>query len=138
MKILVDTNVLMDYLVGREPFYDTSAKIIKACSDNQIDGYMAAYSVPTLFYLLRKEFSEGDRRKILCMLCKIIDIVKIEAEQILSALGRNDFKDLEDCIQDECAISINADYIVTRNVKDFSSSRVKAIRPVDFIELFNL
>ena len=54
------------------------------------------------------------------------------------ALERNDFPDFEDCLQDECATQNHADYIITRNIDDFSSSNIPAITPLDFLEKYNL
>ena len=53
---------------------------------------------------------------------------------LLSALDNEYFSDFEDCLQEECAVAISADYIVTRNTKDFASSRVPAILPDEFLE----
>lgn len=66
---------------------------------------------------------------------KFLTVVGIKHEQIVEALNRNDFKDFEDCLQDECAFDINASYIVTRNIKDYSNSKIPAIMPEQFLEL---
>ncbi len=63
MKILVDTNVLIDYLVGREPYFETADKIIQICCDKIVTGFMAAHSVPNLFFILRKDYDHKDYDK---------------------------------------------------------------------------
>ncbi len=95
---------------------------------------MAAHSIPNMFYVLRKSMSDENRREALKSLCQIVKIEGIDSFKIFSAIERKEFGDLEDCLQEECSVSIGADYIVTRNVKDFTTSRVPAILPNDFLE----
>ena len=65
MKVLIDTNVLMDALTGWQPFFDNADKILKLCADNKVDGYIAAHSIPNIFYILRKDLTESERREVL-------------------------------------------------------------------------
>lgn len=88
------------------------------------------------FYILRKEYSVTQRREILKALCMVFEISEINGEKITKALENNQFEDFEDCLQDECAASVMADYIVTRNIKDFANSKVPAIQPEKFLKLF--
>ena len=67
-------------------------------------------------------------------LCEFIDVAGIQKKQIIDALVSEDFDELEDRLQAECAVMINADYIVTRNIKDFSSSPIPAILPEEFLQ----
>ena len=135
MKILIDTNVLIDYLAKRNGYYENARKIMVMCSSGEISAAMAANSVLNAFYILRKEYGTDERREMLLELSKMVDIVGIDSEKIISALEREDFSDFEDCVQDECACFYGADYIVTRNVKDFTSSRVEAVLPSDFLQV---
>lgn len=134
MRVLIDTNVLLDVLMGRQPYYDISDKILKLCADKEIEGHIAAHSIPNMYYILRKYMSEDNRRKALLNICRILKVEGIDSVKILSALRNKDFADMEDCLQEECAMSIAADYIVTRNVKDFSTSEIPAIMPDEFLE----
>ena len=74
------------------------------------------------------------RKKILIELCGFIDVAGIQRKQIVDALVNEDFDDLEDRLQVECARTVNADYIVTRNIADFSASPIPAILPEDFLQ----
>ncbi len=65
MKVLIDTNILLDYLLKREPYRLDSEIIVKACKDNKICGYMAAHSVINIFYILRKVYNTKERKSIL-------------------------------------------------------------------------
>jgi hypothetical protein len=94
---------------------------------------MAGYTVPTIFYLLRKHCSVAERRVILSGWCSILDVVGISKEQVIASINNDRFDDLEDCLQAECAASVGADYIITRNVSDFVTSTIPAILPEDFL-----
>ncbi len=134
-KILIDTNVLIDYLLEREPFFDDAKGVILSCADGKIKGCIAAHSIPNMFFILRKDFNAKERREVLLNLCKIFDIEGIDKAKLISGLTNEDFTDFEDCLQMECAKSYGADYIVTRNVADYSVSEVKAIEPKDYLKL---
>lgn len=99
---------------------------------------MAAHSITDMFYILRKDYKEsGVRRIMIKSLFDILDISGIDKDILLNALNRESFEDFEDCVQDECAKSCGADYIVTRNIKDFEHSKVQAITPDDFLKLID-
>lgn len=135
MVVLIDTNVLLDFLLGRDPYFSNADKIIKLCAEQKIQGFMAAHSIPNMFYILRKDMSVETRREVLLNLCDILAIQAIDSVKVIAALKNSAFIDLEDCLQSDCAEEIKADYIVTRNIKDFEISEIPAILPEDFLKL---
>ncbi len=135
MKILIDTNVIIDYVSEREPFTSAAKKIFALCLENKVEGFIAAHSIPDAYYILRKTFSDKERRAALLLVCRLTEVVGVDGGRLAAALNKENFRDFEDCLQDECAVACKADYIITRNVKDFSESKVKAISPEDFIKL---
>ena len=92
------------------------------------------HSIPNMFYIFRKNFSQDERRFLLKNLCNIFKISDLNAKKILAALENEKFVDFEDCLQEECAVESMADYIVTRNPADFANSRVKVILPEEFLK----
>ena len=122
MKILIDTNILIDYILERQPFTASAEKIIVLCKDKKIDGCIAAHSIMNIFYILRKEMTIEERKNFLYYLSQITEIVGVDKYKIFSALNNNAF----------------ADYVVTRNIKDFINGTVKPISPDDFLKLINL
>ena len=134
-RILVDTNVLLDYLLTRDPFYEDAKKIVSACVDGKIKGCIAAHSISNMFYILRKDYGAKERREVLADLCSIFDVEGIDKAKILSGLQNEEFSDFEDCLQMECAKAYKADYIVTRNISDYKTSEIKAVLPKDYLEL---
>ncbi len=134
-KILIDTNVLIDYLLEREPFFDDAKEVILSCAEGNVKGCIAAHSISNMFFILRKDYNAKERRDVLFNICSIFDVEGIDKAKLLAGLSNEDFTDFEDCLQMECAKSYGADYIVTRNVADYSVSEVKAIEPRDYLKL---
>ena len=118
MRILIDTNILIDFIVMRQPFYTDARRILLACDKKVLSGCMSAQAIPDIFYILRKDVSESDRRNILKRFCTILYVENLDRYKLLDALEDDSFKDFEDCLQFQCARSFHADYIITRNEKD--------------------
>ena len=134
---LIDLNIILDVLLKRLPFYENSLAVWNLCLSKKRKGALAAHTIPTLWYILRKEYTDAQRRELLSALFDYFEISSLNKEKIESALNRSDFKDFEDCLQDECAIDVEADCIVTRNKQDFETARTKVYTPEEFIERFN-
>lgn len=131
MKILIDTNVIIDFLLSREPFQQAAARILTACAKRELTGYLAFHSVPNIWYVLRK-VPENKRRAWLLDICSFLQIVGVSHSDVVKAIEMRNFADFEDCLQDRCAESVGANYIVTRNVQDFAASVIPAITPTEF------
>jgi predicted nucleic acid-binding protein len=136
MTALIDTNVILDIAIPNARFADAAKEILKKCRIGEMTGYIAAHSIPNIFYILRKQYSAQERKNMLFQLCKIIKIVAIDQPSIIRTLTNIDIDDIEDCLQIECAKAVNADYIVTRNIDDFRASSIPAILPDDFLQKF--
>ncbi len=134
-RILIDTNVLLDYLLTREPFYEDAKKIVQICVEGRVKGCIAAHSISNMFFVLRKDYNVGERREVLLNLCSIFDVEGIDKGKLLSGLQNEDFSDFEDCLQMECAKAYNAEYIITRNLADYKTSEIKAVLPEDYLNL---
>lgn len=135
MDILIDANIILDVFFQRSPFYEKSLQILQYCENGRVEGFVSAHSVTTMWYVLRHEFSLEERRKMFKLVFSWCRIASVGQGELLSALDRNDFSDFEDCVQDECASSVHAQYIITRNKKDFAHSKIPALLPAEFIRL---
>lgn len=133
MVVLVDTNIIIDALADRQPYASEARMILEKCATDQITGILAAHSVSNLFYILRRNFDIHERRLLLKNLCQIFHVSDIDKKKIISALANEQFSDFEDCLQEECAVSDMADFIVTRNKVDFQKSRVPAVLPEELL-----
>lgn len=136
MKVLVDTNVVMDALEGAGEFYEASYKAMEICARKLATGYLAAHSITNLFYLLRKRFSNDECRDILLNLFNIFQIEQIDSTKLRTALENREFKDFEDCLQMECAKATHAELIVTRDKRFMADSSVRCITPMEFCGMF--
>ncbi len=139
MVVLIDANVILDYVASREPYYHDVKKVIGMCYSGEIDAYMAFHSVSVIWYVLRKFISdESERRTWMRKILQIIHVTGASHEAVVQAVDMDFFRDFEDCLQDRCAEAVNARYIITNNVKDFEKSTVVAIRPDDFCKRMNV
>ena len=137
MKILVDTNVIINYLSGREDDYaESSDQIMMMCVQNELEGYVAFHSLSTIWYWSRR-YPELSRRNWMRRICNILTIAGADNASVLEAVENMKFRDFEDNLQECCAVSAGVDYIVTVNTKDYEHSRVKAVTPDELVRIVN-
>lgn len=133
MVVLIDTNVIIDFLAEREPFYNMALQVMEKCASGEVEGYIAFHSLPNLWYIFRK-VPEEIRRAWLEKVCEILKVASPSQESVLKAIKMDRFKDFEDCLQDRCAEEVSANYIITRNTADFEESVVPAIEPDEWLK----
>ena len=133
MVLLIDANIVLDFLLKREPFYSDSKKVMELCSRDDVDGCIALHTVTTMWYILRK-IPDEQRRAALRSVCDLLEVVGTTHDEVVAALDNAEFKDFEDCIQTKCAMTAKADYIITRNTDDFKLSDVTVLTPQELIE----
>ena len=132
-RILIDTNVLLDDLMLREPHAVDSRQLLELCRIRNVDGFVAAHSITNMFYIMRKYYSAEERRRLLKSICIMFHVVGIDENKLIMAIDDESFDDFEDCLQGKCAADIQADYIVTWNTKDYIKSQIPAITPAEFL-----
>lgn len=133
MKILIDTNVILDVLCNREGFSEASSKVWKYCETGMINGCVSALSIPNIVYILRKELDPDKTKAVIDRLFMLFDIIELKPNDLKKAADMR-LSDFEDAVQMVCADRINVDFIVTRNIRDFSASKVTAIKPSELLE----
>jgi len=136
MALLIDTNIVLDWLLERQPFLENAKRIIEYCINGDLRCYLAGHTLLNTFYITRKEKSVAERKEILLMLCDCFEIIDIEKSMIVSALQNENWQDLEDGLQMYSAEQENLDYIITRDINDFKNSQIKALLPEDFLKNF--
>lgn len=132
MKALIDTNVILDVLCDRAPFAEDAQTVFRMCEVKRVEGFISALSVPNIIYIMRKELDTEKISDILEKLTLIFKIADLKGSDLKNAV-RLGLADYEDDVQSVCAQRIGADVIVTRNIKDFSGSKVMAITPSELI-----
>jgi hypothetical protein len=132
MKILLDCDVLLDQMLRREPFLPDSTRIFNACEAGKIHGAIAWHSLANAYYMA----NEGERAlKFFEDLLSFVEVIGGDTKLALEAI-HSSFPDFEDALQSVCAGKFEADFIVTRNVKDYKLSTIKAISPSYFLGKF--
>lgn len=132
MRLLIDANVLLDVLQKRERYYRDSALIWKLCETEQAEGFVSSLTLANLFYVMRKELDAEKIEEIFQKLRLIFQFADLCVSDITRAVEMK-WDDLEDAIQGVTAERIHADYIVTRNVRDFKKSRITAFTPTEYL-----
>ena len=133
-NVLVDTDVILDSFFDREPFSEFSTEILNLCEQKKLNGFTTPVIISNVYYLLRKSAKHQIIIEKIKQLLTIIDIVKVDKNVVLSALN-SEFKDFEDALQNFSAIENgNIKIILTRNIKDFSKSKLAVLTPETYLK----
>jgi predicted nucleic acid-binding protein len=136
-KVLLDTDVILDFLFNREPFAEYATRVIGLCEEKKISGYITPVICSNLYYLLRQTGSHMKTVNSLKQLLLITDVLTMDKDVVNQALHSN-FKDFEDALQYYAAIrSGKIDTIITRNLKDYAFSKIGVLTPEAYIKLYN-
>ena len=134
-KILIDTDVILDFFFDRKPFSENSSIILSMCERKHIQGFVTPVIISNSYYLLRRTAQHNKVIDKLKQLLSITDVLNMNKQIVENALN-SDFKDFEDALQNFAAVSNgDIDVIVTRNVKDFKKSEIAVLTPESFLKL---
>jgi predicted nucleic acid-binding protein len=133
-SVFIDTNVLVDFLDQRQPFYEASVSIMAMSEKAEFQGYVSAISYNNIYYLLCRTFNHSIARKKLVVLRDIVRVVALD-QQIINQAIDSKFGDFEDAIQYFSALHTHADCIITRNKKHFTHSDIPVLEPVEFLRI---
>ncbi|KGJ97147.1 PIN domain-containing protein [Thalassotalea sp. ND16A] len=132
MNILFDTNVLLDVLQQRSNFVDNAVQLFNAVEESTINGYICANSISTIAYLLQRHKDKKFAVKNIGLLLEMFEIAPVNRITIQDSLTSN-FTDFDDAIIYNSALHVNANGIVTRNVKDFKTAKINIYQPHELI-----
>jgi len=131
-RALLDTNVVLDFMLARLPFADAAAQVIEAHRAGRFQAFISPITPVNVFYVARKLGAEQARATLEQILTEFaitpIDLILLRAAFMLP------MPDYEDAVQTVCAIAEEADFIITRDVKDFANSPIQALSPVEFVK----
>lgn len=128
MKVLLDTNVILDVWLAREPFWRDSASLLARVEQGSIEGWICPTTITTLHYLGKKVIGEEKTRELLKQLMVICKVGKVSRQTFSRAL-ESKVSDFEDAVIESVSISNGVDIIATRNIADFKKSQVPAKEP---------
>lgn len=135
MKYFIDTNLILDFLSAREPFAENANLIFNLAYNHEIELFASSQSILNSHYILKKAFAEDKVRASLFEILEIIKVVSIN-ESILRKALKSKHKDYEDAVQIFCAHNIeNLTGIITRDLKDFSTSEIPVFAPDEVLNL---
>ena len=135
MRVLLDTNVILDLFLDRAPFADGAATLWLAHEREQLSAYVAAITPVNLFYIARKLRDEAAARRAVVELLAALNVCAIDQATLKSAL-QLPFRDYEDAVQHAAASAAGLDAIITRNVKDYSAATLTVFTPSEFIQQY--
>jgi len=136
-KILIDTDVILDFFFDRKPYSDNSTIILSLCEQKQLDGFITPVIISNTYYLLRKTARHEKVIEKLKQLLTITHVLQMDRLVIEKALN-SEFKDFEDALQNFAAINYGEiEVIITRNVKNFKKSEIGILSPESFVKLIN-
>lgn len=133
-KVLIDTDVILDFFFDRRPFSEYAAKIFSLCELKLIQGFVTPVIFSNVYYLLRQTAKHEKVIEKLNQLLTITDVLTMDRNVIVEALNSK-FKDFEDALQNFAAVNTgNIDVILTRNTKDFKNSKLGVLTPENYLK----
>lgn len=133
MRAFVDTNILVDFLCRREPYFLPAKAVFASCYLGKIEIVVSGLSIVNLLYICRKQ-NLGALKSSLIGLCQYIEIADLPSSTVIGGL-HSAWDDYEDFLQHETAIANNCNCILTRNIADFSNSSLPTYMPEDFLKI---
>ena len=131
MKVFLDTNILVNFITGREGV-EQASEILQMCDEGKVELYASILTMINTAYVARKGRTKENLREELLALSRMIHVLPMDESQWQSAL-RQDARDLEDALQYQCALAAGCDCIVTRNRRDFDFAKAAVYTPQEFL-----
>lgn len=133
MKVAIDTNIALDVLARREPFYEESNNVLELCATGAIEGALTANAITDIYYVLRKHLDGDMLRAALQGLMELLEVIDVTSDDCMKALDIP-MPDYEDALFVCSAMRWGAECIITRDTKDFAHSPLKALSPKSYLE----
>ncbi len=133
MKILIDTNIIVDVAIERQPFYPESVQVLSLVHQRKVEGYISASTCSDLYYIIRKAKGRDVTIDFLRRIVTFCQVARVDESVITMALTAN-FRDFEDAIQYSTAVVNQLDVIVTRDSEDFPVTTPRILTPTQLIQ----
>lgn len=134
MNLLLDTNILIDYMGRKPPFCEAAQNVMAAGFFGDAKLWAPASSMKDIFHVLSRYMHSEDLQRLFCELCKVVSLVGLTQEDVVRA-ARLEWEDFEDCLVAMCAEKVKADYIITRDADGFSRSSVPPMHPKEWLRI---
>jgi predicted nucleic acid-binding protein len=131
MRVLIDTNVVLDFLQEREPFVNDAARLFARIDAGEIEGFIAATTITNIYYIVRRAAGMESAQNAIAQVLSDLNICPVDRDVLEQAIKLN-FRDFEDAVQYACGVVHSVDVIVTRDVSGFISGEIPVVLPKDF------
>ena len=136
MKLLIDTNVVLDVLLRREPFFGKSTEVLNLVQRDDVREYVSASAITDIYYVARKQMKDHAAvRELLKRLLMVVSVAAVSEQEVQNALDLA-WADFEDSVQYSVALQNDMDGIVTRNPKDYQMTNIPIWLPEQVVEMF--
>lgn len=133
MKILIDTNIVLDVMLKREPFYKLSLEILGLAKKDDVEEYVSASAITDIYYLAYRQLRDkGMVKKLMKELFTVVSVASVSEQEIENALSL-EWNDFEDSVQYSVAFLQEMEGIVTRNPNDYKEAKIKIWKPEELL-----
>ena len=134
MKLLIDTNVLLDVLLKREPFYEAAADVLNLTQRDDVREYISASAVTDIYYIAHRQLKDKAAvKELLKRLLMVVSVAAVSEREIVSALELA-WSDFEDSVQYSVALLNEMDGLVTRNPADYVDADIAIWEPKQILQ----
>ena len=134
-KVLLDTNIVLDIALKRDPFYDESFHIFSLINKKKIKAYITTTSITDIYYIVKKKLNHNLSIQFIEDLISVVSLINVTEKTILSAIETKN-NDFEDAIQFLAAHENSLNLIITRDKKGFLNSELKVLNPTEFLNTY--
>ena len=134
MRLLLDTNIILDFYEEREPFLDAAEQILRECAEGSHTGLVSASSMTDIYFLLSRSLNKDVAIDCVRKLLDMMEVAEVNGSDLHRAVASN-MPDFEDAVVAFCAKRAKVDYIITRNKPDFEQSPIPSLTPDEFLAL---
>lgn len=134
MRVLIDTNVVIDFLQQRKPFGENAAKLFKKIDAGKVEGVIAATTITNIYYILTKSVGSGVAQDAIAQILRDLTIAAVNQDVLEQALALG-FTDFEDAVQYVCGVCHGVDVIITRDVAGFRDGTIPVVSPENLDDL---
>lgn len=135
MRLLIDTNVVLDVLLKRQPFFEDGVKVLKLSAREDVEEFVSASAITDIYYIANRNLKDKEKvRELLQMLLKVVSVAGVSAKEINMAL-ESEWSDFEDSVQYSVAALNEMDGLVTRNTDDYKMAELPVWTPEEVIKM---
>jgi predicted nucleic acid-binding protein len=137
MRVLLDTDVILDFLLDRKPFFQAASELLKRNASGSFDGYISSITPINVFYVGRKVVGAAPIRQGIDDLLRLVRVAAVDHSTFVQAIG-SPLADYEDAVQHASAVAAGLEAIATRNLDDYRNATLPVYSPVDFLDQLEL